>query len=201
MIKYKQVNVVHPEDVGVPRKLMSDTPREDNSPNVFRKNKLPVIILSLLVLALVISLIPWSRTVDLTFYVAETDMFYNIIAEGQMQLQGKLIYQMFQPQRLEVQNFHLMGMDMSGESTRPIKMEVVDSKYYLSIWWPNPDFHKDNTEVFRSMDIYLSNDLDCVTIRYHEDWDPFPREFFGSIDPDMDIQDIQDAVFGNRTEN
>lgn len=201
MIKYKQVNVVHPEDVGVPRKLMSDTPREEKSPNVFRKNKLPIIILSLLVFALVISLIPWSRTVDLNFYVAETDMFYNIIAEGQMQLQGKLIYQMFQPQRLEVQNFQLMGMDL-----HPIKMEVFSSTDdYLGLSWYDPIFHTDdNGEInitIRSMHMCISTSLDCANISYQEDQDQFRRSFYGSIDPNADIQEILDTIFGNRNEN
>ena len=67
MIKYKQVNVVHPEDVGVPRKLMSDTPREENFPKAFQKSKLPIIIIALLVLALIICFIPWPKSVDLTY--------------------------------------------------------------------------------------------------------------------------------------
>ena len=198
MLKYKQVNIVHPEDVGVPRKLMSDTPREENSPNVFRKNKLPVIILSLLVLALIISFIPWPRTVDLNFYVVETDMFHNITAEGQMQLKGKLIYQSFKPQRLEVESFQLMSMD----SIHPIKMEVASSTDdYLLVWWANPVFHEDNTVEICSMHIYLSNDLDCVTISYRGDQDQFRRSFYGSIDPNADFQEILDTVYGNRTEN
>ena len=138
--------------------------------------------------------------------MVETDLFGNIVAEGQMQLQGKLIYQLFRPQRLEVENFQLMGMDLARESNFPITMEVVSSDRYLSLWWPDIVFHDDQDDkvLFRSMRIFLSTHLDCADIDYHY-WDSgyevTQRRFYGSIDPNIDIKEIENAAHGNPSQN
>lgn len=44
MQKYKQVNVVHPEDVGVPRKIMSDPPEEQHPSPAFKGSIWPIVI-------------------------------------------------------------------------------------------------------------------------------------------------------------
>lgn len=60
MLKYKQVNIVHPEDVGVPRKVMSDPPREETPTPAFRGSIWPIVIIvpaALALVALVVSVL------------------------------------------------------------------------------------------------------------------------------------------------
>ena len=56
MLKYKQVNVVHPEDVGVPRKLMSDPPQDNNPSPAFRGSTWPIVIIIVPALMAVLAL-------------------------------------------------------------------------------------------------------------------------------------------------
>lgn len=92
MIKYKQINAAHPEDVGVPRKLMSDPPHNFEEETVLRKHKWPLVLLAFLLVAAISAAIGaavWSMPMRTPFSM---NMYgVKITAEGKELTTGTVI--------------------------------------------------------------------------------------------------------------
>lgn len=112
MLKYKQVNVVHPEDVGVPRKLMSDPPQDNNPSPAFRGSIWPIAVILLIISILAVCFLPWPERVELCMDGAKVDKQGNVITEGKIVVEGWQYHYLFQSEKFSPTKIELPGVEI-----------------------------------------------------------------------------------------
>lgn len=164
MMKYKQVNVVHPEDVGVPRKLMSDIPQEANSSNTFSKSKLPIIVFVLIILGLILWLVPYPERVELVMHGGEVDRQGNELVSGDIVLKGWRYHYLFQEDRFKATYLELPGFEIydvwNNEANIIYHMKPLpeDLRQIHIVVWTKPAY-EDSDSIY----IFTTDDYDFLT--------------------------------------
>lgn len=125
MQKYKQVNVVHPEDVGVPKGIMSDSPQESAPSPAFRGSIWPLVIIALIILALALYFVPWPERMELSMDGAKVDKQGNVITEGEIVVEGWQYHYLFQSDK-----FRLTKIELPGVEVKSIIEVQGDSGFY-----------------------------------------------------------------------
>lgn len=186
MLKYKQVNVVHPEDVGVPRKLMSDVPQEANFSHTFSNIKLPMIVLILIILGLVLWLVPYPERVELVMHGGEVDRQGNELVSGDIVLKGWRYHYLFREDRFKTTYLELPGFEIydawDNEAYIIYHMKPLpeDLRQIPIVVWTKPAY-----EAFDSIFLFTTDDYDFLTFLV-----PSTKQLFvGSTEqiPDYDI--------------
>lgn len=191
MQKYKQVNVVHPEDVGVPRKIMSEPPQENNPSPAFRGSIWPIVIIALVVLALAVCILPWPTHIQLTLYGAEMNADGSIIQTGEIVIDAWLYNYLFRRDEFHVKELQLpdhdTGINIQEIDTFFQHFESADFYQARFAWWRPAE----NSEWINQGVIHFSDDQHNWAVKLNN------RIFIGSTQEHADyIKIMSDLVLG-----
>ncbi len=180
MQKYKQVNVVHPEDVGVPRKLMSDLSPNSAEPSVMEKHKWPLLILAFVIVAAISAAVgaaiwssPQRSPFEINMYGTRMTAEGKILTSGSVILQGERLDYRSESQvsELECTKFVLLDTEFNKSNVH----------FFFNEDWLIGSASKNSNQIIYSLWFEFGPDGDWCVIRQNdlyivcsqtEDFDP-----------------------------